>query len=98
MRGVSLRQRSSPGGKCVPISPRARAPRIEVTAIVLLDLVLKPALVDQAWDYFKNVQTKTIKYEPLIRPGDRPAIELNAAILERQGEMAAFLASHGLER
>jgi aminobenzoyl-glutamate utilization protein B len=27
------------------------------------------------------VQTKDIKYEPFVRPDDKPAIELNAAIL-----------------
>jgi aminobenzoyl-glutamate utilization protein B len=29
------------------------------------------------------VQTKDMKYEPLSRPEDRPAIELNRGILER---------------
>jgi aminobenzoyl-glutamate utilization protein B len=51
--------------------------------MTILDLVMKPALVEQAWDYFRNVQTKDIKYEPLIRPEDKPAIELNKAIMER---------------
>jgi aminobenzoyl-glutamate utilization protein B len=30
-----------------------------------------------AKDYFKDVQTKDQKYEPLIRPQDQPAIDLN---------------------
>jgi len=29
---------------------------------------MKPELTTQAWDYFRNVQTKTTKYTPLIRP------------------------------
>jgi len=66
-----------------PIAHKGATAGAKVQAMTILDLVLKPALVDQAWDYFKNVQTKEIKYEPLIRPQDRPAIELNAAIMER---------------
>ena len=37
----------------------------------------------QAWDYFRTVQTKDQKYEPLLRTQDRPAIELNKAVMER---------------
>ena len=52
-------------------------------ATTVLDLLLRPELVSQAWDYFRNVQTKDIKYQPLIRPQDRPAIELNRDIMAR---------------
>ena len=30
-----------------------------------------------------DVQTKDVKYEPLIRPQDQPAIELNKETMER---------------
>ncbi len=43
----------------------------------MLDLLLHQELVDKAWDYFRNVQTKDIKYTPLLRPEDKPAIWLN---------------------
>jgi aminobenzoyl-glutamate utilization protein B len=66
-----------------PIAHKGVTAGAKVQAMTLVDLVLKPAVVDQAWDYFKNVQTKYIKYEPLIRPQDQPAIELNKAIMER---------------
>jgi aminobenzoyl-glutamate utilization protein B len=46
---------------------------------------MNPALVQQAWDYFNNVQTKDLKYTPLIAPTDQPATELN------QDKMAKFL-------
>mgnify|MGYP003694176331 CR=1 FL=1 len=46
-------------------------------AMTALDIVMKPELVQQAWDYFRNVQTKDITYTPLIRAEDRPAIWLN---------------------
>ena len=51
--------------------------------MTILDFLLRPELVQQAWDYFKLVQTKTIQYKPLIRVDDQPALELNAATMER---------------
>jgi aminobenzoyl-glutamate utilization protein B len=50
----------------------------KVQAMTLLDLIMSPMLVADARDYFVNVQTKTIKYRPLIAPSDQPAIWLNA--------------------
>ena len=52
----------------------------------MLDLLLTPKLIEDAWDYFRNVQTKDQKYEPLIRPDDRPAIDLNTNILGKYRE------------
>jgi aminobenzoyl-glutamate utilization protein B len=34
-------------------------------------------------DYFRNVQTKDTKYEPLLRPEDQPAVWLNKATMEK---------------
>jgi len=51
--------------------------------MTILDLVTQPALVQQAWDYFRNVQTKDTKYEPLIRAQDQPAIWLNKATMDK---------------
>jgi aminobenzoyl-glutamate utilization protein B len=65
-----------------PIAHKGATAGAKVQAMTVLDLVLKPALVDQAWDYFKTIQTKEIKYEPLIRPADKPAIEMNKAIMD----------------
>ena len=52
----------------------------------MVDLLLKPEVITAAWDYFKNVQTATQKYEPLIRPQDQPAIELNKEIMAKYRE------------
>ncbi len=49
----------------------------KVMAMTVIDLMTRPELITQAWDYFKNVQTKDVKYIPFIRPGDQPAIWLN---------------------
>jgi aminobenzoyl-glutamate utilization protein B len=49
----------------------------------MLDLIMKPQLVEQAWTYFRDVQTKDTKYIPLIGPDDKPALHLNAKTMER---------------
>jgi aminobenzoyl-glutamate utilization protein B len=66
-----------------PIAHKGVTAGAKVQAMTMLDLLLKPALVDQAWDYFKNVQTKEIKYQALIRPEDKPAIHLNQEIMDK---------------
>jgi aminobenzoyl-glutamate utilization protein B len=66
-----------------PIAHKGATAGAKVQAMTMLDLVLKPALVDQAWAYFRDVQTKDVKYEPLIRAEDTPAIDLNKATMEK---------------
>jgi aminobenzoyl-glutamate utilization protein B len=66
-----------------PIAHKGATAGAKVHAMTMLDFLRRPELVRQAWDYFRNVQTKDIKYQPIIRPEDRPAIELNANIMER---------------
>jgi aminobenzoyl-glutamate utilization protein B len=60
-----------------PIAHKGNVVGAKVAALTLFDLMTKPQLVQQAWDYFRNVQTKTVKYQPLIRPDDKPATWLN---------------------
>jgi aminobenzoyl-glutamate utilization protein B len=64
-----------------PIAHKGVTAGAKVQAMTVLDLVLRPELVQQAWDYFRNVQTKDQKYQPLIGPTDKPAIEMNAKVL-----------------
>ncbi len=49
----------------------------KVVALTVIDFLMRPELVTQAWEYFNNVQTKDTKYVSFIRPGDKPAIWLN---------------------
>ena len=51
-----------------PIAHKGVTAGAKVQAMTMIDLLMKPALVQAAWDYFRNVQTKDTKYEPLIRP------------------------------
>jgi aminobenzoyl-glutamate utilization protein B len=69
-----------------PIAHKGVTAGAKVQAMTMLDLLMKPALVQAAWDYFRNVQTKETKYEPLIRPEDRPAIEVNKPTMDKYRE------------
>ena len=65
-----------------PIAHKGSTAGAKVQAMTALDLLLEPELVKQAWDYFRNVQTKDIHYQPLIEATDQPAVELNRAKME----------------
>jgi aminobenzoyl-glutamate utilization protein B len=66
-----------------PIAHKGVTAGAKVQALTMIDLLTKPELVQMAWDYFKTVQTKEMKYEPLIRAEDTPAIDLNKNIMDR---------------
>lgn len=66
-----------------PIAHKGAVAGAKAQAMTMLDILGKPALVDSAWSYFRNVQTKDIKYTSLLRPDDKPAIELNAATMAK---------------
>jgi aminobenzoyl-glutamate utilization protein B len=65
-----------------PISHKGVVAGAKVQAMTVLDLMLHPEVVEKAWGYFRDVQTKDTKYEPIIRPDDKPAIWLNKKIMD----------------
>ena len=69
-----------------PIAHKGVIAGAKAQAMTLLDLMLQPALVREAKEYFVNVQTKTIKYRPLMAATDQPAIWLNAEKMARYRE------------
>ena len=66
-----------------PIAHKGATAGAKVQAMTMLDAFTQPAMIASAWDYFRNVQTKDVKYQPLMRPEDKPAIELNEAIMAK---------------
>jgi aminobenzoyl-glutamate utilization protein B len=66
-----------------PIAHKGVTAGAKVQAMTLLDVVMRPEVVQGAWDYFRNVQTKEIKYTPLLRPEDKPAVHLNKKIMDQ---------------
>jgi aminobenzoyl-glutamate utilization protein B len=74
-----------------PIAHKGVVAGAKVQALTMLDILLHPELVDKAWDYFRNVQTKETQYKSFIRDGDVPAIWLNRKIMEQyRSEMKKF--------
>src|SRR3954469_19457185 len=74
-----------------PIAHKGATAGAKVQALTTLDLMTKPTLISQAWDYFRNVQTKDIKYYPLMRPEDKPPIWMNKVMMDRvRPEMRKF--------
>ncbi len=69
-----------------PIAHKGVVAGAKVQAMTLLDLVLQPTLVADAKAYFTNVQTKTVKYRPLMAASDQPAIWLNAEKMAKYRE------------
>jgi aminobenzoyl-glutamate utilization protein B len=66
-----------------PIAHKGATAGAKAMAMTMLDFALRPELVDSAWVYFRDVQTRNVQYRPLIRPEDRPATDLNRAVVER---------------
>jgi aminobenzoyl-glutamate utilization protein B len=66
-----------------PIAHKGVVAGAKVQAMTVLDLMTKPTVITQAWDYFRSVQTKDIKYFPLMRAEDQPATWLNKAIMDK---------------
>jgi aminobenzoyl-glutamate utilization protein B len=60
-----------------PIAHKGVIAGAKVQAMTMLDILTKPELVKNSWDYFNNVQTKETKYTTFLRPDDKPAIWLN---------------------
>ncbi|MBD2699067.1 amidohydrolase [Spirosoma sp. BT702] len=64
-----------------PIAHKGVVYGAKAEAMTLLDLLMKPEIIKEAWTYYKDEQTKDIKYEPLISPKEQPAIYLNKKIM-----------------
>jgi aminobenzoyl-glutamate utilization protein B len=64
-----------------PIAHKGVVAGAKVQAMTMLDILLTPQIVTDAWDYFNNVQTKDVKYKPFFAPTDKPPIWLNADIM-----------------
>lgn len=66
-----------------PVSHKGVVAGAKAQAMTMLDLLLHPELVQKAWEYFREVQTKNTQYKTFLRPGDQPAIWLNQKIMEQ---------------
>ena len=60
-----------------PIAHKGSTAGAKVQAMTALDFLLRPELVQQAWEYFRNVQTKDVHYESFLGADDKPVIDMN---------------------
>jgi aminobenzoyl-glutamate utilization protein B len=66
-----------------PIAHKGVTAGAKVVAMTVIDFLTRPELLQQATDYFENVQKKETEYKPMITENDPPPVELNTAIMER---------------
>ncbi len=66
-----------------PIAHKGGVAGAKVQALTLLDLLLKPHVVADAWEYFSTVQTKETKYKTFLGPNDAPPTWLNEDIMAK---------------
>ena len=69
-----------------PIAHKGVIAGAKVIAMTTIDLLTKPELVSEAWKYFREVQTKDTKYQPLIGVDDKPATYLNKRTMDTYRE------------
>jgi aminobenzoyl-glutamate utilization protein B len=69
-----------------PIAHKGATAGAKVIAMTLIDLLTKPEIIDQSWKYFREVQTKDTKYQPLISPTDQPVITMNKRTMDTYRE------------
>jgi aminobenzoyl-glutamate utilization protein B len=83
IRGGPAHHWSKAIAMATPIAHKGSTAGAKVMALTLLDVLLTPQLLRDAWTYFRDVQERQQHYVPLLGPEDRPAIWLNSAIMER---------------
>jgi aminobenzoyl-glutamate utilization protein B len=66
-----------------PIAHKGVVVGAKALSMTILDLMTTPQILTDAQDYFDNVQTKDMKYDPVLTKDDTPGIHLNAEIMER---------------
>src|SRR5262245_54023959 len=69
-----------------PIAHKGVTAGAKVIAMTMIDLLTKPELVEQAWKYFREEQTKDTKYQPLIGPNDKPQTWMNKRTMDTYRE------------
>ena len=74
---------SSAMAMATPIAHKGATAGAKVVAATMLDLLQSKELRDDAWQYFREVQTVDEQYTPFISQDDAPAIEKNLETMAR---------------
>ena len=81
--GATVHHWTSAVAMATPVAHKGAVQGAKVHAMTVIDLMTRPELVAAARTYFDTVQGKQRKYQPLIRPEDKPAVWLNKELMER---------------
>jgi len=81
IEGAIFHHWSSSIAMATPIAHKGATAGAKVLAATMMDLIVEPKILEDAWTYFREEQSKDIEYVPFIGPDDTPAIEKNAAIM-----------------
>ncbi len=89
--GTSAHNWSAAIAEATPVAHKGATAGAKVEAMTVMDLLLKPELVQQSWDYFRNTQGKLAVYTPFPGDNDKPATWLNERLMqELRPEMRKF--------
>lgn len=66
-----------------PIAHKGVISGAQTLGMTLIDFLMKPSLVTDAWTYFREVQGMEIEYVPMVTKADSPAIYLNTEIMQQ---------------
>ena len=69
-----------------PIAHKGATAGAKVAAMTLIDMLVKPEILKEAWTYFNEVQMKDVTYEHFITDDDKPAIWANQELMDRYRE------------
>ena len=83
VRGLQGHHWSSAMAMATPIAHKGAITGAKVIASTMLDLVSNDTLVEEAQNYFDDVQTAEEQYRPFISPDDPPAIDKNQDIMAK---------------
>lgn len=89
--GMTGHHWSSAIAEATPVAHQGVTAGAKVEAMTAIDFLMKPELVQQAWDYFRNVQSKQMTYKPFPGEQDKPATWLNEKLMQQlRPEMKKF--------
>jgi len=81
--GMTFHHWSAGIAEATPIAHKGANQGAKVIAMTAIDVLRDPALVEEAWRYHREVQTKDYQWVSLIPEGTQPPIHLNAERMER---------------
>lgn len=81
--GIGIHHRSSTMAMATPIAHKGAVAAAKVYARTMLDLLLRPEILEEARDFFDNVQRRDRDYISFLPPDEPPPIWMNEETMEK---------------